>query len=211
MRDSASESESGHASENRKISSSYPDHVTDQSEKKPADTDHLFDKEAKSKIYIRLRGKNKLSDEVVQNEVNNSKTGNNGTEGGEVDDLVGKSWNLRPRKPIRKLSSNGNCGGMSIGVENNSSKGFLQQQTMPNRQEVFDVEEKKETKQKFSILLTRQEIEEDIFFMTGSKPARRPKKRAKVVQKQIDNVFPGLWLAAITPDSYKVSEAPAKV
>lgn len=185
--------------------------MTDQSEKKPADTDHLLDKEAKSKIYIRLRGKNKLSDEVVQNEVNNSKTGNNGTEGGEVDDLVGKSWNLRPRKPIRKLSSNGNCGGMSIGVENISSKGFLQQQTMPNRQEVFDVEEKKETKQKFSILLTRQEIEEDIFAMTGSKPARRPKKRAKVVQKQIDNVFPGLWLAAITPDSYKVSEAPAKV
>ncbi|KAF7139436.1 hypothetical protein RHSIM_Rhsim07G0034400 [Rhododendron simsii] len=223
--DSASESESGHASEhNRRTPAADTDHVTGQSEKKRAPADHVIDKskvtaveedvdgagvkEGKSKIYIRLRGKNKC-DEVVQNDVvNKTEGGGGGGGGGEVDDLVGKSWNLRPRKPMRKLLSNGNGGG-TFAAENN--RVFSQQQTMPNRQEVVQTEEKKETKQKFSILLTRQEIEEDIFVMTGSKPARRPRKRAKVVQKQIDNVFPGLWLAAITPDSYKVSEAPAKV
>ncbi|MBA0553520.1 hypothetical protein Golob_012697, partial [Gossypium lobatum] len=68
--------------------------------------------------------------------------------------------------------------------------------------------EKKAKKQKFSISLTREEIDEDIFAMTGSKASRRPKKRAKNVQKQLDCVFPGLWLSSITPDSYRVPEPP---
>lgn len=45
--------------------------------------------------------------------------------------------------------------------------------------------ERKE-KRKFWIALSREEIEEDIFVMTGSRPARRPRKRPKNVQKQMD-------------------------
>lgn len=48
---------------------------------------------------------------------------------------------------------------------------------------------KKEKKQKFSILLTHEEIENDIFLMTGGRPSRRPRKRAKTVQKQLDARF----------------------
>jgi hypothetical protein len=47
-------------------------------------------------------------------------------------------------------------------------------------------EKEKEKKVRFSIPLTKVEIEEDIYSLTGSKPARRPKKRAKHVQKQLD-------------------------
>ncbi|PSS35934.1 Pescadillo like, partial [Actinidia chinensis var. chinensis] len=203
MRDSASESESGYASENRRNSTpeDVKNGVIEKSEKKSADVDGDGGKDGRSKIYIRLR-KNKSDD--VQNE------GKTGTEGGEVDELVGKSWNLRPRKPIRKLS-NAN-GGVSL-QENKAS-----QQITPNRPDLIrmqtgpeaEIAEKKEKKQKFSVSLSRLEIEEDVFALTGSKPARRPKKRAKIVQKQLDNLFPGLWLAAITPDSYKVSDAPLK-
>lgn len=66
-------------------------------------------------------------------------------------------------------------------------------------------------KQKFSIALSRDEIEEDIFSLTGSKPSRRPKKRPRTVQRQLDTLFPGLWLGSITVDTYKVSEVPPKV
>ncbi|KAK4411212.1 hypothetical protein Sango_0194200 [Sesamum angolense] len=67
-------------------------------------------------------------------------------------------------------------------------------------------EKKEKRKLSISIALSKDEIEEDIFILTGSKPARRPKKRAKNIQKQLDFVFPGLWLVSITPESYKVSE-----
>lgn len=44
----------------------------------------------------------------------------------------------------------------------------------------------KKEKNKFWVTLSREEIEEDIFIMTGSRPARRPRKRPKNVQKQLD-------------------------
>ncbi|KAG9450605.1 hypothetical protein H6P81_010570 [Aristolochia fimbriata] len=70
------------------------------------------------------------------------------------------------------------------------------------------VEDKKNEIPKFSISLTRDEIEEDFLAMTQSKPSRRPKKRPRNVQKKLDELFPGLWLSNITPDSYKVSDLP---
>ncbi|THG08093.1 hypothetical protein TEA_015333 [Camellia sinensis var. sinensis] len=215
MRDSASESESGYVSENRRKSApeivkngfvvSSSDHIIEKSEKKSAvsEVDGV-----RSKIYIRLRTKNKVDD--VQEE------GKTGTEGGEVEESVAKTWNLRPRKPIAKLP-NANGGSSKVPLPENKAQ--LQPVTSNRPEsiwlrsgpeaEVSEKEEKKK-KQKFSISLSRQEIEEDIFSMSGSKPARRPKKRAKIIQKQIDNLFPGLWLASITPDCYKVSEAPLK-
>ncbi|KAI3453044.1 hypothetical protein Pfo_009707 [Paulownia fortunei] len=66
--------------------------------------------------------------------------------------------------------------------------------------------EKKE-RPKFSVPLSKRDIEEDFFAMVGHRPPRRPKKRAKIVQKQLDTLFPGLWLTEVTPDMYKVPEA----
>lgn len=67
-----------------------------------------------------------------------------------------------------------------------------------------DVEKRERTK--FSITLTREEIDEDIYAVTGSRARRRPKKRPRNVQKQLDMLFPGSWLSEITADSYKVPD-----
>ncbi|CAL9191533.1 unnamed protein product, partial [Musa hybrid cultivar] len=48
-----------------------------------------------------------------------------------------------------------------------------------------DESEKGETR-KFSISLSRPEIEEDFFAIKGRKLPRRPKKRAKIVQRELD-------------------------
>ncbi|CAM0954072.1 unnamed protein product [Alopecurus aequalis] len=57
----------------------------------------------------------------------------------------------------------------------------------------------------FSVALAREEIEEDIYALTGGRPRRRPRKRPRVVQQKLDSVFPGLWLTEITADDYKVA------
>ncbi|KAL9246191.1 hypothetical protein vseg_019756 [Gypsophila vaccaria] len=67
-------------------------------------------------------------------------------------------------------------------------------------------EEQKGKRRKFAVALSKKEIESDFVAMTGARPAKRPKKRAKAVQKQVDPMFPGLWLTEITADMYKVNE-----
>ncbi|KAL1802750.1 hypothetical protein ACET3Z_031397 [Daucus carota] len=122
--------------------------------------------------------------------------GNNGFQ----DFAEAKTWNFRPRKPLRRLS-NGNDGA------GHESKAETRQQldVITKTHQV-----KKEKKQKFSVLLTHEEIENDIFLMTGGRPSRRPRKRAKTVQKQLDSLLPGSWLSAVTPDCYKVHDPPIK-
>ncbi|KNA25506.1 hypothetical protein SOVF_006190 isoform A [Spinacia oleracea] len=61
---------------------------------------------------------------------------------------------------------------------------------------------------KFSVPLSRQEIEDDFVEMIGRRPPRKPKKRPRYVQKQLDTLFPGLWLSEISPDMYKVDVNP---
>jgi len=42
---------------------------------------------------------------------------------------------------------------------------------------------------KFAVALTRQEIEDDFLAMMGRRPPRKPKKRPRYVQKQLDVSF----------------------
>ncbi|XP_073313337.1 uncharacterized protein [Primulina huaijiensis] len=56
----------------------------------------------------------------------------------------------------------------------------------------------------FSLELSREQISEDIYGMTGKTPSRTLKKREKNVQKQIELIFPGGSLKAITVGKYKV-------
>ncbi|KAH6824056.1 hypothetical protein C2S53_002361 [Perilla frutescens var. hirtella] len=126
-----------------------------------------------------------------------------------------KTWNLRPRKPIRKsLNVNGGAVKSNSPAIPERSKAQSPSRNLNNRSGENDAGnggKKEKRKLSISVSLSKDEIEEDIFALTGSKPARRPKKRAKNIQKQVDSVFPGLWLVSITADSYKVSENSLKL
>ncbi|XP_010905240.1 uncharacterized protein [Elaeis guineensis] len=49
----------------------------------------------------------------------------------------------------------------------------------------------------FSISLSNEEIMEDFIAMTGAKPTRRPKKRPRLLEKKLDEIFPGSELPKI--------------
>ncbi|XP_022718814.1 uncharacterized protein LOC111276990 isoform X2 [Durio zibethinus] len=121
----------------------------------------------------------------------------------EEEETVQRPWNLRPRKVVMETST-----AVATAVaEKMSEMTAPKSMRLRGLAENGGVVEKKE-KKKFWIALSREEIEEDIFVMTGSRPSRRPKKRPKNIQKQLDNVFPGLWLVGTTADAYRVADAP---
>ncbi|XP_074269207.1 uncharacterized protein LOC141592433 [Silene latifolia] len=100
-----------------------------------------------------------------------------------------RPWNLRTRRAA--------CGGDRV--------------ASPVRQEVVSVaaeEEEAVPRAKFSVPLSRQEVEDDFVAMLGRRPPRKPKKRPRYIQKQLETVFPGVWLSEITADMYKVDETP---
>ncbi|KAJ9188519.1 hypothetical protein P3X46_003871 [Hevea brasiliensis] len=189
-----------------------PDRRTEKSEKKLGVSDTAVDNSDKiSKIFIRIRTKSSKSAD------DSADVGDQTLVVDDAEETITKTWNLRPRRAVTK-APNGNGGVPKIG-------GAVEPETKaqePSRPELTRLrnandakmaekkEREKDKKLKFSISLTKEEIEEDVFALTGSKPARRPKKRPKHVQKQLDCLFPGLWLASITPDIYKVSDTPPK-
>ncbi|KAL6565872.1 hypothetical protein OROHE_004927 [Orobanche hederae] len=214
------------------VSSSNPDRGPHKLEKKSKakEVDATGIKRSK-KILIKIPCKsNKLDEESPQREPLKTDTKDEadetdeGREQGNINnntDEETKIWNLRPRKSIRTLPSvNGGP------VKNNGSamperhKGQSPLRNLSNnkpggnggscgggRGDLKKGSDKKEKRKlSVSLSLSKDEIEEDIFSLTGSKPARRPKKRAKIIQRQINSLFPGSWLVSISADSYKVSE-----
>ncbi|XP_026662610.1 uncharacterized protein LOC113463073 [Phoenix dactylifera] len=71
-----------------------------------------------------------------------------------------------------------------------------------------DKDDKKRTRAKLHVKLSKEEIEDDLIAMTGSKPPRRPKRKHKMsVQNRLNSIFPGFGLPeTISADRYKVSE-----
>ncbi|KAJ0235388.1 hypothetical protein HA466_0265740 [Hirschfeldia incana] len=63
-----------------------------------------------------------------------------------------------------------------------------------------------EERRKFSVKLSKKEIEEDFMAALGHRPPRRPKKRPRTVQKILDSLHPGFYLTEVTLDAYKVPE-----
>lgn len=66
--------------------------------------------------------------------------------------------------------------------------------------------EKEEHPVKFSPTLSKKELEEDFMKMVGHRPPRRPKRRPRNVQKQLDTLYPGQWLSEVSADCYKVPD-----
>ncbi|PHT67333.1 hypothetical protein T459_26820 [Capsicum annuum] len=123
-----------------------------------------------------------------------------------------RPWNLRTRRAACKAPMNGiagNGGGGSEGKvkvdgirENGSAALRLRSEFSGAGAGDFGTGEKRKS---FSVTLNRKEIQDDFMEMVGHRPPRRPKKRAKFIQKNMDTLFPGLWLTEITPDLYKVA------
>ncbi|KAK9059189.1 hypothetical protein SSX86_021808 [Deinandra increscens subsp. villosa] len=112
-----------------------------------------------------------------------------------------KPWNLRPRRcVIDVVDGNGAVTGVASGGK--AGRSSVRGVAAAAREE--NEEDRGTKKRRLWISLSKDEIEEDIYAFTGSRPSRRPKKRSKIAQKQVDNVFPGLYLAGISADSYRV-------
>lgn len=115
-----------------------------------------------------------------------------------------RPWNLRTRRAAIGGGGNSVLGKVSI---NNCSP--LRNDSAKSPRLRGDKRDRKEKERaKFSVPLSKKEIEEDFMVMLCQRPARRPKKRPRIVQKQMDALFPGLWLAEVTVDTYKVPELP---
>ncbi|XP_020598355.1 uncharacterized protein LOC110037949, partial [Phalaenopsis equestris] len=102
-------------------------------------------------------------------------------------------WNRNPSPPSQSSSPSYS----PTQMEKTSSLVIL-----VTRLEGLDMAEKSD-RRKFSIALSREEIEEDFVAAKGTKPPRRPKKRAKYLQRQLDVLFPGILLSEVSSDLYK--------
>ncbi|XP_037497633.1 uncharacterized protein LOC105643367 isoform X2 [Jatropha curcas] len=178
-------------------SEAYPIRRTEKPEKKSGLS--VDNSDRKSKIFIRIKTKSsKCADDVAN-------AGDQTSVVDDADETLMKTWNLRPRRAVTK-ASNGNGGLLKIGgtaapetKAQETSRPELIGSRNANGAKVGEKKGKGKEKVemvKFSIPLTKAEIEEDIYALTGSKPARRPKKRAKPVQKQLD-AMPFSWIVAV--------------
>ncbi|KAL3615030.1 hypothetical protein CASFOL_040691 [Castilleja foliolosa] len=125
----------------------------------------------------------------------------------EEDNGDGRPWKLRRRKESVKAASTPKmvCAEKNDKKADSNCNGIKSQRLrgMVEGGQLSGGGAEKKGKRRVWISLSREEIEEDVYALTGGKPARRPKKWPKNVQKQLDNVFPGLYLVGVTADSYR--------
>ncbi|KAK6931523.1 Protein of unknown function DUF1639 [Dillenia turbinata] len=134
-------------------------------------------------------------------------------ESGEGANAV-RPWNLRTRRaackaPIVTANNGGGGGGSSYSpMRNETAPAPMRSPRLRGTSVVSPTTVEMKERPKFSVSLSRKEIEEDFKVMLGQRPPRRPKKRPRAVQKQLDTLFPGLWLSEVNADSYKVPDVP---
>lgn len=104
-------------------------------------------------------------------------------------------WNLRTRRAACKAPPL---------LQNEEERRFLDLGCSEKKKVVVVANEKV----KFSVSLSKEEVEQDFWALVGTRPPRRPRKRPRIVQRQLNTLFPGLWLAEVTTESYKVADVP---
>lgn len=88
----------------------------------------------------------------------------------EEDETASRPWNLRTRRAACKAPNE------KVGKKNLASL----------TAKVVEAKEKKNEKAELCVSLSKQEIENDFLAMVGTKPPKRPKKRPRIVQRQLD-------------------------
>ncbi|XP_061999221.1 uncharacterized protein LOC133716534 [Rosa rugosa] len=118
-----------------------------------------------------------------------------------LEEKGNKTWNLRPRKPVKK--PNGEASAMKTGapVGQHNEIPELGRSRMARG---CQTKKPKEPRMEISLTLTKEEIEEDLLLLTGKKPSRRPKRRPRSLQKQLDNITPGMYLDMLSAEAYQV-------
>jgi len=130
-----------------------------------------------------------------------------------------KPWNLRTRRAACKAPHHTNHLNSLTQEMKKKKKTKIQEKT------------------KFSVSLTKEEVEHDFWALVGTRPPRRPKKRPRIIQKNLDviipltpsiinyihafflvilfnfvsflqTLFPGMWLSEVTAECYEVAEVP---
>lgn len=89
-------------------------------------------------------------------------------------------WNLRNRQAFGKTM---NESGKDLWPVRRTDRGYRSLLASDRGEASGGCEQQRS---KFSVALSKAEIEADFLMMTGAKPPRRPKKRSKSVQKQLD-------------------------
>lgn len=145
-----------------------------------------------------------------------------------------RTWNLRPRKasggskkgnggavPAEACGGGGGGGGASSEAKNQKPIAAAAE-AKSNRQRGIPaespglggggggIEAAKSENHRLWVALSRDEIEEDVFSMSGNRPSRRPRKRTKTLQKHLDVIFPGLCLVGMNADCFRVTTSPSK-
>ncbi|KAG0495484.1 hypothetical protein HPP92_000175 [Vanilla planifolia] len=110
-----------------------------------------------------------------------------------------RPWNLRSRKAAYHGHASAENGRTRYSPSH-PQLGKEDQGKALLRSEIGEIGQRK----KFFVSLSREEIEEDFYVFKGTKPCRRPKKRARIVERQLEALFPGLWLSEVTMDTYKL-------
>ncbi|XP_010470781.1 PREDICTED: uncharacterized protein LOC104750651 [Camelina sativa] len=101
-----------------------------------------------------------------------------------------RPWNLRKRRaackaPIPRMDSNQYKG---LGIEE-------------NKRVVKD-----SVSMRLEYTLSKKEIEDDYMKIFGQRPPRRPKKRSRTVQRQMDLLNPASYITEITEELYNVRD-----
>lgn len=110
-------------------------------------------------------------------------------------------WNLRTRRAACKAPVTGSVGGTNsmkaltadvmkpsalLSSTGTLATGDIKSPWLRSGAVAESPSGEKRERAKFSVPLLRREIEQDFIAMVGHRPPRRPKKRAKIVQKELD-------------------------
>ncbi|MED6194690.1 hypothetical protein PIB30_030757 [Stylosanthes scabra] len=192
-------------------SSSSPDRRSSRLQSKPQIEPSRLPKRKSNQNFDGVPGK-KLK-------VSNFEDGGGGEEGGGANGGGGgggasnRPWNLRTRRAACKApappSASPQAQALSAPHDEDGNKLF----DVGGSSSHYQVKDKKvmmmmNERSKFSVSLSKEEVEQDFWGLVGTRPPRRPKKRPRIVQRQLDTLFPGLWLTEVNADCYKVAEVP---
>ncbi|CAA7058202.1 unnamed protein product [Microthlaspi erraticum] len=67
-------------------------------------------------------------------------------------------------------------------------------------------EDSSKPRRRLTSVMSKKEIEDDFMKMIGQRPSRRPKKRPRTIQKQINMLHPAYYMYDITEDLYKITD-----